>query len=152
MDPSSKATLIRFAIPVLRWPTFYVAIYAIQVAQYVEHFEPLQKLYYARIIEVTWGWLALVPFILLRAKWVSQIYYLLSSVCLAFLAYDYFVPFRYFSPSFRGRMLRGELSNGELLRINEWSQFSTSGNDSEISFWISNPTVPGPMEILQGLM
>jgi len=96
--------------------------------------------------------LALVPFILLRAKWVSQIYYLLSSVCLAFLAYDYFVPFRYFSPSFRGRMLRGELSNGELLRINEWSQFSTSGNDSEISFWISNPTVPGPMEILQGLM
>jgi hypothetical protein len=104
-------------------------------AEFVMHAPPLQKLFYAPIVRCVWGCLALTPFVLLRSAVVFRIYLMLFFGCLAFMAYDYFVPFRYVSPDFQGKVL--DAGGG----------FSRSGNDDSIAYWISYPTSPSGEDI-----
>ena len=136
MNTSTKANIVRIGIPLLRLlPSFvalysFAALYDFGAKTFVVYAAPLQKVFYAPIVHFTWSGLALVPFILLRRSIVFYIYVTLFFCCLGFMAYDYFVPFRYVSPHFQGEI---QDSGGG---------FSSSGNKDSIAYWISYPTFP----------
>ena len=140
MHPSTKAAVIRVCIPLIRLASFYAGLYAVMMAKFVLYAPPLQKLFYHRIVTCIWGCLALTPFVLLRQSWAFYIYRVLFIGCVAFMAYDHFVPFRYVSPSFQERLLA---SGGG---------YSTSGNDDNIGYWISYPTPPTGEDILVAIV
>ena len=110
------------------------------MAQFVLYAPPLQKLFYHRIVICVWGCLALTPFVLLRKSWAFHIYRILFIGCTAFIAYDYFVPFRYVATSFQESVR--DLGGG----------FSSSGNDDNISYWISYPTTSSVEDILKSIV
>ncbi|RYD82222.1 MAG: hypothetical protein EOP84_09735 [Verrucomicrobiaceae bacterium] len=109
----------------------FVGLCDLGARAFIVYAPPLQKVFYAPIVLFIWSGLALVPFILLRNLTVFRIYVTLFLVCLAFMAYDYFVPFRYVSPDFHGRIL------------DSGGGYSSSGNNDSIAYWISYPTLHG---------
>ncbi|MBI5799708.1 MAG: hypothetical protein HZA92_03140 [Verrucomicrobia bacterium] len=108
----------------------FAALYDFGVKPFIVYAPPLQKVFYAPIVLLVWGVLALIPFILLRSSIVFRIYCTLFFACLAFMAYDYLVPFRYVSPDFRGEIL------------DSGGGFSSSGNHDSVAYWVSYPTFP----------
>ncbi len=136
MRASTKANIVRIGIPVLRLLPSLSAVYGFAalhdfgVRTFVVYAPPLQKVFYAPIVLLVWGGLALIPFILLRNSIVFRIYSTLFFACLAFMAYDYFFTFRYVSPDFRGET------------PDPGGGFSSSGNHDSIAYWISYPTFP----------
>src|SRR5436190_11844035 len=136
MKASTRANLIRFGIPVLRFlPSFaavwhFAALYDFGPKMFIAYAPPLQKVFYAPIMLFVWAALALVPFILLRKSMAFYIYVTLFVGCLTFMAYDYFVPFRYVSPGFQGEIMESS-----------WGG-TKSGNHDRINYWISYPTWP----------
>ncbi|WP_131990191.1 hypothetical protein [Chthoniobacter flavus] len=136
MSKFTKATVVRIGIPLLRLlPSCaalygFAALYDLGAKTFIIHTAPLQKLFYAPIVLFVWSGLALVPFILLRSSIVFYIYATIFFSCLAFMAYDYFVPFRYVSPYFQGEIQ--DAGGG----------YSRSGNHASIDYWISYPTFP----------
>ncbi len=136
MRASTKARMVRIGIPILRLLPFYAALYGFAalfdfgVKTFIVFAPPLQKVFYAPVVLFVWGGLALVPFILLRRATVFYIYVILFFGCLAFMAYDYFVPFSYVSPNFHGDIQ--DAGGGS----------SRSGNNDSINYWISRPTFP----------
>src|SRR5204862_2708245 len=133
---SAKANVIRIGIPLLRLLPSYAAVYGVAALYdfgaktFIVYAAPLQKVFYAPIVLFVWVALALVPFILLRSATVFYIYVTLFCGCLAFMAYDYFIPFRYVSPDFRGQI------------VDSGGGYSTAGNEDDIDFWVSYPTFP----------
>jgi hypothetical protein len=108
----------------------FAALYDFGAKAFIVHAAPLQKMFYAPIVLFFWGGLALVPFILLRKAIVFYIYATLFLGCLGFMAYDYFVPFRYVSPQFHGEIQA------------PGKEVSSSGNKDSVDYWISYPTFP----------
>lgn len=140
MRPSTKATIIRMGIPLLRLASFYAGLWAVMMAELVLYAPPLQKLFYHRIVVCVWGCLALAPFALLRKFWAFHAYCVLLIGCLAFMAYDHFVPFRYVAPSFQESVQ------------DPGGRYSISGNDDKINYWISHPTPPSVEDILMSIV
>lgn len=134
MKAATKGTIIRICIPLLRlFPTYaallgFAALYDFGAKTFIVYAAPLQKVFYSPIVLFAWGALALIPFIVLRSATVFRIYATLFLGCLAFMAYDYFVPFRYISPNFDGAVDGGG--------------YSTAGNKENIDFWVSHPIFP----------
>ncbi len=131
-----RGELLRIAIPFLRLLPAYSALlvlatlYEFGPGAFVHYAPPLQKLFCVPIAQVLWACLALTPFVLLRSRAAFHIYVSLYLGCLAFMAYDYFVPFRYVAPNFQGEVRDGG------------GGFSRAGNDNSIDYWISYPTTP----------
>ncbi len=127
MTSTTKASLIRVLIPLLRLLPFYGGLYAVMMWEYVADEPPLQKQFYARLVMVLWGVLALTPFIILRLRPIFHLYCILFFCCIAFLLYDTFVPFRYVAPGYQGP-----------IRDNGVSESSASSGD-HVGFWVSYP-------------
>jgi hypothetical protein len=136
MKASTKATILRVAIPVLRLLPAYAAVYGFAVLHdlgvkaFIAYAPPLQKVFYAPIMLFVWGGLALAPFVLLRNNVAFRLYVALFLGCLGFMAYDYLVPFRYVAPGFRGAV--SDAGGG----------FSRAGEIDRVDYWISYPAFP----------
>jgi hypothetical protein len=122
MSPQS-ATTIRVAIPLLRFFTWYRALWEVSGFQFISYTVPLQKQFFIPLTSFTWGILALVPFILLRFRPFYVFYIITLSTLLVILAYDYFIPYAY---------PEGVSSSGNAMR---------EVND-EVVYWTSQPDFP----------
>lgn len=136
MEVPRKAQIVRIGIPLLRpLPSYaalygFAALYDFGAKTFIVYAAPLQKVYFEPVMLFLWGGLALIPFVLLRNSIAFYTYATLFFGCLAFQAYDHFVPFCYISPNFHGE-IRDPVGG-----------YSSSGNPNSIDYWISYPTFP----------
>jgi hypothetical protein len=132
MSDWNKRFALSVAIFLLRIYPAFCGLYAILMTEYITYAKPFQKLFVDRLATSVWGVLALTPFILLKFQWLFRFYCFLFSAVLIFKAYDFLIPFKYVSPSYRGNV------------PDPFPGYSSRGNDDSIDFWISSPAFVYP--------
>ena len=110
MSRATKATMIRVAIPLLRFVPFYAALFTLAALcdslfgfgpkdfQLIRYASPLRESFYGPLIDVLWAFLALTPFVLLRHSVMFRLYSGVFLGCLTFKAYDYLAGHPTFPP------------------------------------------------------
>ena len=132
MTPRS-AIAIRVAIPVLRFFTWYRALWIVCYPQFISYAIPLQKQFFIPLTSYVWGILALTPFILLRFRLFYILYIITFSTVLAIIAYDYFIPYAY---------PEGISSSSNAM----------SERNGEVVYWTSQPDFPNAEHIFMAII
>ena len=114
------------AIPLLRLPTWYSALYAFLGLEYAKYEPPLQKLFYRPVFIFLWGVLAFVPFILIRRRWAYLTFCGAFAIIGGWLFYDEIAPFRYVAPNYSGAVPEDTF------------RYSTADDGYHTTFYISN--------------
>jgi hypothetical protein len=138
MNPT-WSSIIRVGIPFLKLLTWYRALWVLTVSEAV-YAPPIQKLLIVPLTEFVWAILAVTPFIILRVRSIFVAYVTVFIAALIILAYDYFMPFRYISPSYTG-----DISSPA-------SAYSRRFNGDIVEYWISNPSMPDSEDIMIALV
>jgi hypothetical protein len=126
-------------IPILRLLSWLRALFIFSMGG-VLWAAPIQKLFVVPLAHAVWALLALMPFILLRFRWVFVTYVTIFIAALAVLAYDYFIPFRYISSAYTGEIL------------NPSGAYSRRFSGDDVDYWISNFTVPNGDDLMMTLV
>lgn len=121
--------LLRVIIPLLRYPSWVAALFALSGVRYALYIPPLQKLFYRPVFLAMWGILALLPFILIRNRRAYLIYCSAFVIVGGWILFDTFTPFRYVAPNYHET-------------VNEGASYLTSYSDDHCSYYITrfNPS------------
>ena len=137
--------MLRVAIPLLRLPTWYVALYAFNGLPDTRYVPPFQKVFYRPIFLALWGILAILPFILIRRRRAYIFYCGVFAIIAGWILFDEFFPFRYVAPDFTGEARDGGGSYNIASSGTHYSYYFTHFVPSSPESWFMPALVVWPL-------